>query len=147
MKISGEGDSQLAGHEAAPKTITNGIVTGGPLQNNNHSLWELALWLAIRQTAPRELSHGAKLCWDVIARWERPDKECWAGLLRMAHEVGVSESQASRYMSELFEKGYAGQVPGKKGKPIYKRLEHAGLAACAEKLYQEFQVHNESKGE
>jgi hypothetical protein len=106
----------------------------------DEQLYELALWLAVRQTPPRELSHGAKLCWDVVARWERQGKECWAGLLRMAHEVGVTECQACRYMAELFKKKYAHKVTGKKGKPIYQRLQHPYLTARAEKLYQELQA-------
>lgn len=99
--------------------------------------WELALWLAVRQTPPRELSHGAKLCWDVIARWEWNGMECWAGLLRMGHELGVTEGQASRYLDQLIRRGYVHKTIGSKGKPIYQRLTSPDLHARAEKVYQE----------
>lgn len=99
--------------------------------------WELALWLAVRQTPPRELSHGAKLCWNVIARFEQQGMECWAGLLRMGHEVGVTEGQASRYLDQLIRRGYVHKTIGSKGKPIYQRLTSPDLHARAEKVYQE----------
>ena len=108
--------------------------------------YELALWLAVRQIPPRELSHGAKLCWDVIARFEKRGLECWAGLLRMAHEVGVTESQASRYMDELFKKKYAERGNGKTGKPVYRRLPNPDLQALADKAYQELTAGAAMKG-
>lgn len=110
-------------------------------------LYELALWLAVRQTPPKELSHGAKLCWDVIARFERNGLECWAGLLKMAHEVGVTEGQASRYLTQLFQRQYALKTTGKKGKPIYRRLPHPSLKAQADKLYQELTAQTKETGD
>jgi hypothetical protein len=127
LRAGKEGYRQSAGDPATEETP-------------NSSLYELALWLAVRQTPPRNLAHGAKLCWDVIARWERSDKECWSGLLRMGHELGVTESQASRYIAELIKKGYAERTMGTKGRPIYKRLIPPDLAAQAEKLLQELQA-------
>ncbi len=108
-------------------------------------LYELALWVAVRQTPPQELSHGAKLCWDVIARWERQGKECWAGLLRMAHEIGVSEAQASRYVAELNKKLYVEKVTGAEGKPIYRRLRKADLEMRANAIYQEMHANGGSQ--
>ena len=113
----------------------------------NRQRWELALWIAVRQTAPRELSHGAKLCWDVIARFERAGLECWAGLMRMANEVGVTEGQASRYIVELVEANYVQRTAGKKGKPIYQRLLPPELTARAEKIYQEFPASSKTTGD
>lgn len=112
----------------------------------DEKLWELALWVAVRQTPPGELSHGAKLCWDVIARFEKSGLECWAGLLRMANEVGVTEGQASRYIAELIEKGYVHKTQGQKGKPIYQRLKQPDLVERAGKVYQELKARGK-KGE
>jgi hypothetical protein len=110
-------------------------------------LWELAVWIAVRQTAPRQLSHGAKLCWDVIARFERTGLECWAGLMRMANEVGVTESQASRYIVELVRAKYVQRTAGKKGKLIYQRQTPPDLMVRAEKIYQELSVRGKDRGE
>jgi len=107
--------------------------------------WQLALWLAVRQTPPRELSPGAKLCWDVIARYEQRGLECWAGLLRMAHQVGVTESQASRYIRELVKKGYIRRALGQKGKPVYARVVHPDLDARASRLYEELSAKDEKR--
>ena len=142
------GDPKPGSERAAERSIGDTIVDSGtPCRNGRAAqLYELALWLAVRQTPPQELSHGAKLCWDVIARWERQGKECWAGLLRMAHEVGVTEGQASRYMAELFKIGYAHKTIGTKGRAVYHRLTHPDLKARADKLYQELRLADKETG-
>lgn len=141
-KIESEPDTGTEETIAADSGLAESQVIGGDgaAHNSERQLWELALWRAIRQTPRRELSAGAKLCLDVIARFERSDLECWAGLLRLGHEVGVTESQASRYINELANVGYIEKVQGRSGRSIYRRTFPPELRARATRNLEEIKA-------